>query len=89
MRAFRLYTKGRPKQHLAWVGALLIIIAIVIAVVGGLNYFKFPEEAMTEFEFSPQALIVQELYVAGGLAVIGVVLLLAGTFAANHNNTDQ
>jgi len=83
MKAFKLYVKeGGTKTQLIWLGALLIIIGIVIASLGIYNYFTIPQEPFEEFAYSPHALILKELYLSAGIGVIGVVLLLAGAFAA-------
>lgn len=84
MKAFKLYIKsGGAKRQLKWVGALIIIIAIVVASVSIYNYLTIPQESIEEFAFSPHALIVKELYLSIGTGVLGIILLLAGSFAVS------
>ncbi len=83
MKSFKIYLKeGGTKSQLIWLGALLMIIGIVIVSVSVYNYFTIPQEAVEEFVFSPHALIMKELYLSGGIIILGIVLLLAGAFAA-------
>ncbi|MBU4369162.1 hypothetical protein KKG58_00170 [Patescibacteria group bacterium] len=91
MKTFKLYIKeGGTKTQLIWLGALLIIIGIVIACLGIYNYFTIPQESIEEFIYSPHALILKELYLSAGMGVIGIILLMAGAFAANsHANTKE
>lgn len=89
MKAFKLYVReGGTKAQLIWLGALLIIIGIVIASLGIFNYFTIPQEPLEEFAYSPHALILKELYLSAGIGVIGVILLLAGTFAAKGSKEE-
>ncbi|MDA2936564.1 hypothetical protein MYX06_05085 [Patescibacteria group bacterium AH-259-L05] len=82
MKTFKLYlTEGGLNAQLKWLGALLLVIAITIAAVSVVNYFEFPEELANGY--TPRDLIMQELYVAAGAAIIGLILLIGGTFAAN------
>lgn len=84
MKSFKLYLKleNGAKAQLTWIGALLIIIGIVIVAISVYNYFMIPKEALEEFAFSPHALIIKEVYLSGGIIVLGILLLLAGAFAA-------
>ncbi|MBL7141794.1 hypothetical protein ISS21_01715 [Patescibacteria group bacterium] len=90
MKAFKVYAKeGGAKRQLIWLGAMLIIVGIVIAVINGYNYFKIPQETLEEFVFSPHALIIKELYLAAGIGVVGLVLLLAGSHAAGASKEEK
>lgn len=90
MKGFKLYIKtGGAKRQLQWLGALLLIIAIVIAAVGIFNYFNLPEEPAEEYTLSARYLTVKEVYIAIGLGVIGIILLLAGAFAASSSLEDK
>lgn len=91
MKPFKVYLNGKTgaKHQIKWLGALLIVIAIVIATIGVINYFQFPEEPLNGF--SPRALIIKQLYIAAGVGILGIILLLAGAFAASskHNSLDR
>lgn len=83
MKSFKIYLKeGGIKSQLIWVGALLVIISITILAVSIYNYFTIPQEMPEEFMLSPQALIIKEFYISGALILLGIILLLAGAFAA-------
>ncbi|MDA2921848.1 hypothetical protein MYX07_01130 [Patescibacteria group bacterium AH-259-L07] len=85
MKTFKLYLKeGGLNAQLKWLGALLLVIAITIATVSVVNYFKFPEELANGY--TPRDLIIRELYVAAGSAVIGLILLIGGAFAADGSD---
>jgi len=72
MKAFKLYIReGGTKTQLIWLGALLIIVGIVIASLGIYNYFTIPQEPIEEFA-----------YLSAGMGVVGIILLMAGAFAA-------
>ncbi len=89
MKPFKLYIKeGGTKTQLIWLGALLIIIGFVVASLGIYNYFTIPQEPFEEFVYSPHALILKELYLSAGIGVVGVVLLLAGAFAAKGSREE-
>jgi nitrate reductase gamma subunit len=89
MKSFKIYLRDRGTHtQLIWLGSLMLIIGIIVVAIGLFNYFLLPQEPFEEFAFSPHALILKELYVAAGIIVTGVVLLLAGAFSA-HNNNDK
>jgi len=84
MKNFKLYTKGRggAKQQTIWLGALLIVMAISVAVIGGINYSRLPERTIEDADNSLERLVLQQLYIAGGVGIVGVVLLIGGCFAS-------
>lgn len=91
MKSFKLYfkIKNGGKAQLTWIGALLMIVGIVIAAVSVYNYFVIPKETLDEFVFSPHALIIKEIYLSGGIIILGIVLLLAGAFAAPATKEEE
>lgn len=87
MKSFKLYIKeGGPKNQLTWLGAMLMVIAIAIAVVGIFSYFQFSKGTLEEFDLFVRALIIKVLYISAGLGIVGIIFLLAGTFAANSKD---
>lgn len=88
MKTFKLYIKeGGLNVQLKWLGALMLVIAITLAAVDVVNYFKFPKEL--EDGFTPHNLILKEFYVAAGVAIIGLILLIGGVFSANNSDTKK
>jgi len=83
MKNFKLYSKGGgTKQQTIWLGALLIIIAISVAVIGGINYSNLPQRTIEDADDSLEKLVLQQLYIAGGVGIIGIILLVGGSFAS-------
>ena len=83
MKNFKLYSKaGGVKQQTIWLGALLIVMAISIAVIGGINYSHLPERSIGDADNSLERLVFEQLYIAGGIGIVGIVLLIGGSFAS-------
>jgi len=83
MKNFKIYSHaGGVKQQTIWLAALLIVIAISIAVIGGINYSKLPERTIEDADNSLERLVLQQLYIAGGIGIVGIVLLIGGSFAS-------
>jgi len=84
MKTFKLYpkAKGGAKQQTIWLGTLLIVMAISIAVIGGINYSNLPQRTIQDADNSLEKLVSQQLYIAGGVGIIGIILLLGGSFAS-------
>jgi len=83
MKNFKLYARtGGVKKQTIWLGALLIVIAISIAVIGGINYSNLPQRTIEEADNSLEKLVLQQLYIAGGVGIIGIILLVGGSFAS-------
>jgi len=90
MKTFKLYSRGGgTKQQTIWLGALLIIIAISIAVIGGVNYSNLPQRTIEDADDSLEKLVLQQLYIAGGVGIIGIVLLVGGSFASFETKDDK
>ncbi|GEM_PF-1372945 len=90
MKGFKIYVKtGGIKRQLQWLGALLLIIAIVVFSVGIFNYFNLPKEPADEYIYSARYLSVKEMYIAGVIGILGVIFLLAGAFAVSSSSTSQ
>lgn len=91
MKAFKIYFNGKAgvKGQIKWLGALLIVMAIVVGVISVYNYFQFPSEDPSEFVYSVRALIIKEMYVAAGVGILGVILLLAGSFAVSTQKKNR
>jgi len=86
MKNFKLYSNtGGAKQQTIWLGALLIVIAISIAVIGGVNYSHLPKRTIEDADNSLEKLVLEEIYIAGGVGVIGIILLVGGSFASFEN----
>lgn len=82
MRNFKLYSGVKsPKQQTIWIGCLLLVIAIAIAVVGFFNYANLPAQDIQDANDSLEKLVFQQLYIAGGMGGIGIILLVKGAFA--------
>ena len=60
-------------------------MAISIAVVGGINYSHLPKRTIEDADNSLEKLVLQQLYIAGGIGVVGIVLLIGGSFASFEN----
>lgn len=85
MKTFKIYLKeGGMNVQLKWLGALLLVIAITIAAVSIVNYFKLPLEL--DNGPTPRDLVLKELYVAASAGVIGLILLIGATFAVDSSN---
>jgi hypothetical protein len=91
MKNFRLYSGIKnPKQQTIWIGCLLLVIAIAVAVVGFFNYANLPARDIQDADNSLEKLVFQQLYIAGGMGVIGIILLVGGAFAAfDFNDEDK
>lgn len=91
MKSFKIYfkLKNGGKAQLTWIGALLIIVGIVIVAISVYNYFAIPKESLEEFAFSSHALIIKEIYLSGGIIILGIILLLAGAFAAPSTKEEE
>ncbi len=90
MKSFKIYLReGGTHTQLIWLGSLMLILGIIVVAIALFNYFTIPQEPFEEFAFSPHALIIKELYVAGGIMIAGIVLLLAGAFSAHKNNNNN
>jgi len=66
-----------------------MIIGIVIIAISVYNYFVIPKETLEEFVFSPHALIIKEIYLSGGIIILGIISLLAGAFAAPATKEEE
>ncbi len=91
MKTFKIYskTRGGTKQQTIWLGALLIVIAISIAVIGSINYSHLPQRSIEDADNSLETLVLQQLYIAGGVGILGIIFLVGGSFASFENKSTK
>jgi len=100
MRPFKIYVRGfSPKQQCLWVGTLLLVIGIIVVAVGfsGIYFLKQTLLSLNldlSLNVDPYLDAQQRIYQIciwsgmGGI-ILGIILVLAGGFAADSDSKLQ
>ncbi|MDD3102138.1 MAG: hypothetical protein PHE59_03265 [Patescibacteria group bacterium] len=87
MKAFKIYIRGfGVKQQLIWVGAILLIAGIVLAVIGFNGVYSLKQAIINMDPYLEAQQNINQVFIGCGITgiLLGIIMMLAGGFSADN-----
>jgi len=87
MKAFKIYFRGfGPKQQFIWIGALLLVVGIVLAVIGFNGVYSLKQTIINMDPYLEAQQNINQVFIGCGITgiLLGIIMMLAGGFAADN-----
>ncbi|MFA5050503.1 MAG: hypothetical protein WC499_00085 [Patescibacteria group bacterium] len=92
MKPFRIYFHGfGPKQQFVWVGAILLIAGIVLGAIGFNGVYSLKQTIINMDPYLEAQQNINQVFIGCGITgiLLGIIMILAGGFAADSNNNGE